>query len=198
MKAPIPELLWYMAIFRRTFCLMEQAAADDDDEGMWLTQWAADALHNVPRMLRDYDEKACYSPGRTRLWVSGLSRQMQHLRAPESVCRAAARLVDASGSAESLGLDRDLEDLDLAAGDALEQGLEGLFHACLITRQCMPREALLVKGWGVTRSYGRQNRILGAVAKELPWGLVHWKAFDLPAFEEQMHAAYVSVGARAE
>jgi hypothetical protein len=61
MRAPTDVLITYLAIFHRLFQTMEEAAFANDLERMWLCQWGADALHNVPSMLRDYRGKQSWN-----------------------------------------------------------------------------------------------------------------------------------------
>ena len=115
MNAPHHVLLWYLAIFHRLFSGMERAAADRDREAMWACQWAADALHNVPAMLRRYDATdEWHDPARFKRQITGFPRFLASMGAPARVGTLAAELVSRRGVAKELGLQRDLSDLDLA------------------------------------------------------------------------------------
>jgi hypothetical protein len=190
MNAPHDVLLWYLAIFHRLFSAMENAAAEGDREAMWVCQWAADALHNVPAMLRRYERTSeWHDPARFERQIKRFPRFLVRLGGPGRVRALAAKLVSRRGIEEELGLKPDGSDLDLAPDDELDCGLQRLYDYCLDTRHRCPWQALSEPdGWRDSEFQGRNNGLLGAVAKRLPRGLVRWSTFDLQQFEAELAA----------
>jgi hypothetical protein len=190
MNAPHDVLLWYLAIFRRLFSMMERAATDGDREAMWVCQWAADALHNVPAMLRRYDATdEWHDPERFEREIRGFPHLLVRAGAPAHVHTLGGKLVSRQDIAEELGLKADGSDLDLAPNEELDHGLERLYGCCLDTRQRFVWQHLSEPDrWRRFEFQGRNNGLLGGVAKALPRGLVRWSAFDLQRFEADLAA----------
>ena len=187
MAVPLDVLIWYLAVFRRMLVTMEQAAHSGDPEAMWLTQWAAYALHNVPDMLRNYSETAAAHRAQQ---VRAFPELMGRLGGPARVVKLAEALVSPQNVCEELHLAPDLSDLVLAPEQELDRHLQLLYRFCLDTRQCSPREALAEEGWHACEFLGRNNGILAGAVKNLPVALVHWSEFDPKTFSANVKAAY--------
>jgi hypothetical protein len=190
MPVPVDTLIWHLAVFQRLFAGMEEAAAASDREAMWLYQWAADTLHNVPGMLQRYDEPSGWqSPEDIARWVLNFPDLVEHLGATPRIIRWSERLLSQTDVHETLGLAADLQGLDLAPEAELAEPLRSLYHFCLDTRQRWPRADLDEEDWRVCEFQGQNNGVLARTAKHLPRGLVHWHEFDLPAFKTQLEQA---------
>jgi hypothetical protein len=179
MVVPPDTLIWYLAVFRRMFLGMETAAASGDREAMWLYQWAADALHNVPGMLlRHEDPPGWNSQENTARRLLDFPVLVARLGVPSRLVRLAEGLVTREGTCEDLGLAADLRDLHFAPEAALAEHLRVLYGLCLETRQRQPWATLDEQGWLDCEYHGRNNGLIGSVAKGLPPGLVRWHEFD--------------------
>jgi len=193
MNAPPDLLVWYLAVFRRMFMAMETAGANQDRELMWLTQWAADSLHNVPEVLLHYRERGSWfsrDPEAMRSSVLALPIVATQHGAPARVAELAGRLVTTEGSAAELGLAATLVDLDLAPDAELATHLEQLYSVCLWTRHRNLWPGPEPGAWDACEEQGWYNGICGGRAKELPLGLVHWTAFDPTGFRAQLEQPY--------
>jgi hypothetical protein len=87
--APPDELVRYLAIIRRTFVAIEDSAATGDRDRLLLALWAADAIHNVPSMLRHYSPDHWHSPDEIARWMRGFQRQVRGYDAPRESSRNA-------------------------------------------------------------------------------------------------------------
>src|SRR5262249_44528772 len=94
----------------------------------------------------------------------------------------------------------DLHDLDIAPERELIELLQGskvrrysLYAFCLATRQSWRREALDDAGWRECENRGRNNGIIGGVAKNLPVGLVHWHEFDPLSFQAEVDRVHAQM-----
>jgi hypothetical protein len=186
-------LIWYLAVFRRLFVRMDAAATDEDREAMWVCQWAADALHNVPSLLRRYEDRsqhyAWYTPADAERQLLAFPEFISEIGGPEPGVALARELVSQQGAAAELGLAPDLRDLDLAPELELHGLLDLLFRLSIGMRQRTPRAILAEGCWAYCEFQGRNNAILARLAKELPVGLVHWRQFDAAAFRERIELA---------
>lgn len=190
MPVPTDTLLWYLAIFQRLFTGMEEAADAHDREAMWLYQWAADTLHNVPGMLQRYDEPSSWqSPADLAGWVLNFPDLVEHLGASPRIIRLSEQLISPADVHQVLGLEVDLHDLELAPEGELSEYLRGLYRFCLDTRQRWPRAEMEDEDWRVCEFQGRNNRLLACAMKDLPQGLAHWSEFDSSAFKIRLEQA---------
>lgn len=190
MPVPTDTLIWYLAVFQRLFAGMEEAAATSDREAMWLYQWAADTLHNVPDLLQNYDEPSGWqSPEDITRWVLALPDLVEQRGAPPRIVRLAEQIISPTGVHEVLRLAPDLHDLDLAPEVELTKYLRSFYRFCVDSRQRWRSVDLDEASWRICEFAGRNQGIIGRVAKSLPLGLVHWHEFVPLAFRAQMEKA---------
>lgn len=62
--APAQELVRFLAVFHRFLTATEGYSTRADRSGVLLGGWLADALHNVPFLLRHYSLDAWHSPAK--------------------------------------------------------------------------------------------------------------------------------------
>jgi hypothetical protein len=180
---------------------MEEAAASGDREAMWLYPWAAYTLHNVPDMLRLYDDtSSCEKQEGAARRLLALPKFLAQKGAPPRLSVLGERLGSQKGAHEELGLAVDLRDLDLAPNRELDEHLQTLYQFCLETRQVWswPHKELGEDGWSDCEFQGRNNGVIGRTAKLLPVGLVHWHEFDPSAFKAEVERAYAELKPRPQ
>ena len=188
--APPEVLVRYLAIFRRVFAEMEAAAAADDLAGMWLCQWAADALHNVPGMLADYDRKPddWNSPQRLSEWMVEFPESLAELGGPPEVVTRARELFESTGSHTLLGLTDDLRDFNAPPKDQLERYIKSLKDMCLETRYRLFWSAANGNCQSPCRKFGLRNGRIGGLAKDIPLAIAQWNTFDRESFRARWEA----------
>jgi len=131
--APLPVMVRYLAIFRRTFAFTADSADPSTPERVLLGGYLADALHNVPDMLWRYNEEASYqTPRDLEVWITqGTPHRLLDHGASESVLAECRRIVGISpaAAAEELHLHSDLANVDLAPRERLSGYLKVFYRA---------------------------------------------------------------------
>lgn len=132
--APIPEIVRYLAVFHRAFTVIANYKDKNPDEAL-LGGYLADALHNVPTVLWNYDEANWDKPSETDHWISlGLPHMVAGYGAPEPIVALCSQVVTKKGVAAELGLSDDLSNLDLSPPDALSRYTVVIHLLCLTLR----------------------------------------------------------------
>jgi hypothetical protein len=190
MRAPTDVLITYLAIFHRLFQTMEEAAFANDLERMWLCQWGADALHNVPSMLRDYRGKQSWNRlDEIESWTRSFPDYLRSQGVPNSVAEQAERMFARNGAKKELGLTEDLKNVSLIPDDEMNAHLDLLYGVCLDCRQRRIWSGMEEEDWQDCVRLGRRNGAIAAIARELTWGMVHWRDFDSDSVRQRLAEA---------
>jgi len=197
-------MVYYLAVFARAFNATARYAEARDRDGMLFCGELADALHNVPTLLRDWreDRSKYHTPEAMRHWVgAAFPERIAASRLPEHIRQQCRAILDPEGVAATLGLVGDLSDLDLdlAPPAKLAAYFGLLYRACLNIRYLRGHGDLsnvLISRWerwqADVRSRGHEREAyLGQLAAStaiVPCGLVRWCAFDESAFFQHLRA----------
>ena len=106
-RAPIPEQIHYLAIFRRAFVAIEAFGDHEDVLGMLMAGHLADALHNVPSMLWAYEVDGMHSPASIASWLKMFPAQLRTMGAPARAVEECRRILSGADDARDLGLASD-------------------------------------------------------------------------------------------
>ncbi len=130
--APVPEIVRYLAIFHRAFKLVASYKDNKNPDVALLGGFLADALHNVPRLLQNYDEAEWYKPSEMDQWIGrGVPRMVRGYGAPVYVVTLCENIVSDRNCAQEIGLLADLSDLIIAPPGTRERYLSLLYQACV-------------------------------------------------------------------
>lgn len=138
--APTPELIRYLALFRRTFLAMQKYVEEQDEDGILLMAWTADALHNIPGMLWRYppqestDAYPVANMQRLTTWVNNFPQVVTKCAPPDHIIAACESIFSPKGTAAELALSEDLSDLDLAPSHQIAAHVDLFYSACLAFR----------------------------------------------------------------
>lgn len=186
--APVPELIRYLSILRRSFACIRKWGTTEDRDGMLFGGWLADALHNVPNMLLHYAPHAAWhSPTSISDWLErGFPAQMRHhFGAPEHLLAAYEGILSAENAAMGLGIEFPQDAPDVAPPNAMLRYLT-LFYDALLEMRYMRNYGCKPAPWPVRLENwsreadedGRFNADFAGLLEVIPAGLVRWDGFD--------------------
>ena len=190
--APTLELIRYLCLFHRVFEAMQMFMKAQDEDGIVLMAWIADAIHNVPAMLWRYDatfDPACRGWAKsTADWMIAFPQVVGECMPPAHIMAACEAIFSDQNTAAELGLSDDFHDLDLAPPEKLATYIDLCYHACLAIRwRQIARTPWRQKDphWSDQQAYTMS--LMGKIAELLvllPYGLTHWHDVDEEAFTQ--------------
>jgi hypothetical protein len=202
--APATEMVRYLALFHRAFGVIAAYKENRNPNEALLGGYLADALHNVPGILQDYDEQRWHSTGDIEKWVRrGLPQMVAGYGAPEAIITLCSRVISPEGTAAELGLSNDLSNLDMAPQEALDHYLTLLYSECLEVRtlrnhgnkgdMSLPPQERQYIPWHdleiIWTEEANEGSLLCAYSAQalLPViaGLVRWNIFDEQAWQRE-------------
>jgi len=216
--APPEQIVRYLAVFRRAFEAIARYAEERDREGMLYGGYLADALHNVPIILRRYAPNGWWKPQEIETWLWRIfPAHLRELGAPLRVLEANAAIFASEGMEAALGLQADRSDLNLAPDADQTRLLHLLYQTCLEMRPLMNygnrREFAVIpflrsrripfrdlaSVWTDTAEElaqwnGRAARALASV----PLALVRWQDFDEERLRQDLRAGFLSADLSTE
>ncbi len=189
--APAPELVRYLCLFHRWLTATQRYIRNHDRDGILLSAWIADTVHNVPGMLWHYDPGTFWnSPAQLAKWTETFPQVVKEQNAPERIAADCDYIFSPVGAAQELGLADDLADIDLAPPEKLVLYLELIYRAYVGVRYRPGPDPWLNKedGWR-SRQAAVKERLgrLAGVLIDVPPALVHWSALNEDAFAERIH-----------
>jgi hypothetical protein len=191
--APAQEVVRHLAIFHRFFSAWDEAATAGDLERLWLCQWVADALHNVPAMLVEQSsEYPWMTPERINAWVRAFPNSLDGPETPPRLIVECREMVAFSEPWRALDLTEGLTDLDLAPRPEFERAMRLVYSAFLAMRQRAPWRRMEASDWDRCQKLGSWGHPLARVLQPLPRGLVHWLNFDLAGFQTRLAEVWPS------
>jgi hypothetical protein len=193
--APTSELIRFLCLFRRTFIAMQRFVREQDEDGIILMAWIADALHNVPGMLWRYDPAQDWNgPQQMKRWMAQFPDGVRSCAPPDHIQFACINVFSAAGATAELALAEDLSDLDLAPPEQMAAYLDLFYRACITIRwrqaPHMPWRTL-DEHWASARS-GKIEAMsrMAELLAQAPVGLVHWGQFDRDDFTRQARSIW--------
>jgi hypothetical protein len=188
-RAPLPELIHYLAVFHRALLAVEAFGNVGDVQGMLMGGHLADALHNVPPMLWSYADSSTHTPASTAAWLRRFPGELARMGAPPELVDKCRQILFDADDAGDLGLAKDLRDLDVAPPAKLKTYLDEFEGWCLGMRAYPSHFDAPCFGGPCTAQARDAAALLGLAAgamKDLPAGLVRWRHFDEAAFRAGM------------
>lgn len=188
--APIDRMVRYLAVFQRFFCAVIHYSETGDRAGVLLGGRLADALHNVPAMLRHCEANSVYSPDYMDAWMQEFPRAISRMAAPTRIIRDARAVLSPERAALDLQLRTDLTDVDLAPVRSMGVYLQWLCEACVYMRLMQNYGARSLLAWKdldaawslAAEAQAEYNRSMASVLLPVPNALVHWQSFDEDRF----------------
>ena len=204
--APAPEMVRYLAMLHRAFKVTASYKETRNPEEALLGGELANALHNVPSLLRNYSESAWQKPSEVNNWIRTIFPQhIANLGAPEEIITLCGRVISRERTAEELGLQDDLLDLSLAPPDVLNRYLNLLVDTCVSVRRLssfgnwkadVPPGKIYPQIWRDLKSIMTDEsdelglycaHLAETVLPVIP-ALVRWESFDEAAFQKSVTA----------
>ena len=182
--APINEYVRYLAIFQRTFAARIDYTQKGDIEGVWLSGWLEDTLHNVPAMLWNCSHDDWYAPKKMNEWIQTFPVIVREWQVPKRLVEETERILSLENGTVELGLREDLADIDLAPFPELHDCLEMLYDGCIYMRRRRMWKDLERYRSVEEKEHIEYCRKLSTVLLPLPKGLLHWSQFDKEVFNK--------------
>lgn len=196
--APLPEWVYYLAVFHRAFVAIRDYGEQQDRDGMLMGGFLADALHNVPNLLYRYGHDVVYTPKHMPELLNAFPNTIEAIGGSFRLVEDARRIVSRDGAASELGLRPDTQNDVLAPPDAQNRYLNLLYTACLFMRTATNfnhwhrwdgsfpawREMPWVRSAALKRK-GQRNGLLAGALEPIPAALVRWHEFDEPSFWQE-------------
>lgn len=188
--APPAEMVRYLAIFHRAFAVMERYGREEFLAGMLFSTNLANCLHNVPYILTNYDSTGWHTAESMDQWIRGCAASSQESPLPEPIPADSQFIFSELGAAQTLGLQENLSDLDLAPALKLKGYIYLFYWACLEIRVIHHLEVRgrppwdnLEPVWSAEyHEVGIVYSLVAGVLKQIAWELVHWSQFDEDKF----------------
>lgn len=213
--AAAPEMVRYLALFHRAFGVTAGYKEDRNPNEALLGGYLANALHNLPGILRNYDEDRWNNPGDIERWAKrGMPKMIAGYGAPEAVISLCSRVVSPEGTAAELGLSDDLSDLNLAPSDAFDYYLTQFYYTFLTVRMLrnhgnkgdtsLPSQGRRYSPWHDLRQNwtdraDEKAMLCACIAQALLpviAGLVRWNTFEEDLWLQEARLAKASVPER--
>jgi hypothetical protein len=189
--APAEKIGRHLAIFHRFFTAWDEAASAQDLERLWLCQWVADTLHNVPTMLTCDHDFPFWSTAPIESWVTRFPAYLSAMPGtPPRLVDESRVILSFSKPWERLALQEDLSDLDLAPLSQFAWSMRIFGWAFLEMRQRANWEDMSPADWEWTVRLGAAAQPIAQALAPLPAGLVHWRDFDLAGFRKRIHEVW--------
>ncbi len=185
--APPAEMTRYLAYFQRLFLYASDVGAREDRDGLLLVGETADTVHNVPSLVRSFDNaKAFHNADRVDRWTRSFPDRIRQDHAPREIVAECARMMSPIDGWKDLALTHDLSDYVLAPIPRLHYYLSLIREVCLVMRGLRNYRSNLPDQWrdesepwtSRASEFGELVGVLGEALEPVPRGLVRWPSFD--------------------